>query len=74
MTKEEARERTLKHLYSSLPSMVKDLIEEKCLNGQFEVILDYKLLSKENIDALRILGYNVICNNIDEPFFNVSWR
>lgn len=77
MTKEEARELTLKHLWSSLPSKVKDLIEESCLNGEFSVTLDYNiysLLSKENIEALIILGYNVINDDYDDPFFIISWR
>lgn len=76
MTKDEAHEQALRGLWCKLPSSVKEMIEDACNSGEFEIIVDKYVLSKENIENLNLLGYCVTYDGSDTfcQIYYISWK
>lgn len=76
MTKEEANDWTMKQLWKSLPSSVISNIKNSCLEGLFETTVQKYVLSEEQVEDLKTLGYSVTFDHSDEwnPIYLISWR
>lgn len=76
MTKDEAKERTIKGIWNCIELNIKRKIENACDCGENEVIF-YKMdINTEDIERLEKLGYIITFDDSDKwcPVYFIKWE
>lgn len=76
MNSAEAKEMTEFGIWVKISSSIKELIEEACNDGEFEINISNIYVNESDIVRLAKLGYNVTYDGTDkfDPRYYISWK
>ena len=76
MTKEEAAIRTSKGIWNNISEYIRERIEDKCDEGEYETRVYINNLSDDDKNRLCKLNYTITLDNSDDfyPEYVISWE
>lgn len=76
MNSAEAKEMTEFGMWTKISSSIKDLINDACNDGEFEINIPQTELSDGDFRRLVKLGYRVTSDKSDmfDPRYYISWK
>jgi hypothetical protein len=76
MNSAEAKEMTEFGIWTKISSSIKELIEEACNDGKFEINISNIYVNESDVDRLAKLGYSVTYDGTDkfDPRYYISWK